>query len=261
MKREEDEFIRKRKIRQKKIRRRRLKIAFVAFLFLCVAVFCVLALTVLFPIKSFTVTGSEHYTKKEIIAASGLRTGDNIIVASEKQSLKRLRKELPYIEKVTFKRALSGELKIVVTEAEEKAAYQWNNGYYPVSGENHILRKTGELPEGLLIIKAKIQKPTVGEDIVFSSKRGKNTYESLLSYANNNGLNLNELDLSQEVSIAIKTEGRFLVRFGTKNYLEEKFRHLAAMIQKIAPEETGEIDLSMWTPTHTEGSYVKKAIE
>ena len=81
--------------RRKKIRRRRLKIAFIFFLIIAVVIFAIMCFTVLFPIKRISVSGSEIYSKTEIIKASGLTTDDNLFVVSEDKIEENIRKSLP----------------------------------------------------------------------------------------------------------------------------------------------------------------------
>ncbi|MBQ7725630.1 MAG: hypothetical protein IJT66_00635, partial [Clostridia bacterium] len=69
------------------------------------------------------------------------------------------------------------------------------------------------------------------------------------------------IDLSDELAITVKVENRFVVNFGTSNYLENKIKHLASMVQAIDLKKTGTINLSMWTSSKTEGTFVEGEIE
>ena len=60
--------------------------------------------------------------------------------------------------------------------------------------------------------------------------------------------------ITDELDIKIKTEGRFIVEFGTSNSLENKFAHLAGMIKNIDQSKTGTVNLSMWSASNTEGA-------
>ena len=70
-----DEFTRKRKARQRKIRKRRIKIFIGCLVVALLITGTALSLTVLFPIDSITVTGSEKYTAEEILSAAGIKKG------------------------------------------------------------------------------------------------------------------------------------------------------------------------------------------
>ena len=81
MKREvpRDEFLKKRAERQRKIRKRRLKLMLLLFVVAALCTGVVLSLTVLFPIKDITATGSKIYTEKEIVKYSGISLEDNLL--------------------------------------------------------------------------------------------------------------------------------------------------------------------------------------
>ena len=76
---------RRRAQRQRQARRRRLKIAFIFFLIIAFITLAIMCFTVFFPIKRISVSGSQIYSKSEIIKASGLTTEDNLFVVSEEK--------------------------------------------------------------------------------------------------------------------------------------------------------------------------------
>ena len=110
----DDEFLRKRKARQRKIRRRRIK---VLLFVLAVGVGVILSLTVFFKIESISASGSSKYSAEQIIAATGIKKGDNLFISSVNEE--KLKTKLPYIEKVTVKRKLPGTYTLKVTDAAE----------------------------------------------------------------------------------------------------------------------------------------------
>ena len=256
-----DEFLRKRKMRQKRIRRRRLIISMFFLLIVGIVVTVILCLTVLFPIKTISVSGSKRYSEAQIVDMCGIETGDNLFTASQQKCEERLRVKLPYVEKITFRRELSGKLNIRVTDAAEYAVYTAGGKYYAASRAGHILNEYAELPQGLLEIRVPDLVPEVGRDLALPNAKTGDLLEHLIAQAKENGLTLDRIDLTDPVNITVKIGGRFLVNFGTENALENKFRHLAEMIEKIAPEKTGMINLNMWNPTKPEGTFVEKSIE
>lgn len=256
-----DEFTRKRMLRQRRIRKRRLMIGFVTFLILLLAVGVVLSLTVLFPIKEIRVTGSGVYTEKQVVNACGITVGENLFTASQKKCEAALRRQLPYIESASLEKEIAGVLTIVVTDAEEYAAYAVGNDYYLVSKSGHVLDRQPDAPKDLVTVITDDAKLAVGEDVTFESQKTGELVDRLMVLAGQNGLTWNTIDLTDDLSITVKTEGRFLVDLGTSNYLENKVKHLAAMIEAVEPEKTGRINLSMWTSANTEGTFVEGSIE
>ena len=69
------------------------------------------------------------------------------------------------------------------------------------------------------------------------------------------------MDITDELAITVKAENRFNVNFGSANFLENKFAHLAGMIKNIGADKTGKINLSMWTNSQTQGTFVEGGLE
>ena len=254
-----DEFLKKRKARQRRIRRRRILIGLTLLIVLLIAAGAVLSLTVFFPIETLTAAGSEKYTAEQITELSGIDKGDNLFTASVK--LDAIREKLPYIESVKLKRSLPDTLTITVTDAEDYACYYTDNKYFKVSKAGYVLDSLDEMPQELPIITATGVKCVLGKKVAFSNEKTEKLIGKIGTLAAEQGLTLNSIDVSDELSITVKAENRFAVNLGTSNYLESKFAHLAGMIKNIDPAKTGKINLSMWTADNTEGTFVEGSIE
>ena len=82
----QDEVKRRRAERRRKIRRKRIITGFISFLIVSVIVFAILSVTVLFPVKRVSVTGSKIYTANQIVKASEVTQNSNIFLVSSKKS-------------------------------------------------------------------------------------------------------------------------------------------------------------------------------
>lgn len=254
-----DEFTRKRKARQRKIRKRRIKI-FIGFLVVALLITCaVLSLTVLFPIDSITVTGSEKYTAEEILSAASIKKGDNLFTA--KADAGAMAKKLPYVQSVQTVRKLPGSLTLKVKDAAEYACYKADGKYFTVSRSLHVLNRCDEPPENMLLILAGNVSCKVGEDVQYGDNKAGGLIEQIEKSAEEYSLTLNRIDITDELAISVKTEGRFVVNFGTSNGLDGKFAHLASMIKNIDAQKTGTVNLSMWSSSNTEGTFVEGTAE
>ncbi len=254
-----DEFTRKRKARQRKIRKRRIKI-FIGFLVVALLITgAVLSLTVLFPIDSITVTGSEKYTAEEILSAASIKKGDNLFTA--KADAGAMAKKLPYVQSVQTVRKLPGSLTLKVKDAAEYACYKADGKYFTVSRSLHVLNRCDEPPENMLLILAGNVSCKVGEDVQYGDNKAGGLIEQIEKSAEEYSLTLNRIDITDELAISVKTEGRFVVNFGTSNGLDGKFAHLASMIKNIDTQKTGTVNLSMWSSSNTEGTFVEGTAE
>ncbi len=255
----EDEFIKKRKARQKKLRKRRIIRGFILFFILLIAVGVTLSLTVLFPIETVKAGGSEKYTSEQIAHASGIKKGGNLFMSAVDESA--LKYTLPYIESVKIKRELPGTITVTVTDAEEFACYFKDGKYYAVSRAGHVLNCYDSLPERIFEIRAPDVKCEVGKGIEFSGEKSQKLIEQILECSKEQGININSVDITDELAITVKAENRFNVNFGSANFLENKFAHLAGMIKNIGADKTGKINLSMWTNSQTQGTFVEGGLE
>lgn len=256
---ENDEFLKKRKARQRRIRKRRMLIGFTLFIVLLAAVGAVLSLTVLFPIQQITAKGSEKYTSEQIAAFSGINIGDNLFISSVKTDA--LREKLPYIESVKIKRTLPDSITITVKDAEPYACYYSDGAYYTVSRAGYVLENGEEKPDFLFEIRAGGVKCALGRAVVFSEEKTEELISQIGGFAEEYGIKLNCIDVTDELTITVKAENRFTVNLGTSNFLQNKFTHLSGMIKNIEETRTGKINLSMWTPENTEGTFVESTIE
>lgn len=256
-----DEFLRKRMERQKRIRKRRAKIILTFFLVLLLIAGVILSVTVLFPIKNITATGSKMYTSTQIIKACGVKYGDNLITASQTDALQKLKVKLPFVEKVEFDRSFPDTLKIKVTDAKEYACYKVENKYFTVSKSGWVLKSYNEKPADVMYIVCDKIKCNVGSELSFSDKKTQELSQSVTSALHKYKLLVEYVDVSDKLSISAKVDGRFMVNFGTYKDFEAKVKHLCAMMEEIGENATGKIDLSMWSSQNTQGAFVKSEIK
>ena len=225
MKREvpRDEFLKKRAERQRKIRKRRLKLMLLLFVVAALCTGVVLSLTVLFPIKDITATGSKIYTEKA------------------------LKSKLPYVESVTLERTVPDKITIKVKDAVEFACYEVDGKYYKVSSSGWVLSQETEASESLLNIKADKVKCKVGSEITFENEETVKLIKSITDGLEQNNISVQKIDITNSVKIILYVDNRFEVNLGTTNFITEKINHLGGTITEIPPEKSGKIDLSMWT--------------
>ena len=257
---QQDEFKKRRKLRQRRIRRRRILIGTIV-LFICALITgIVLSLTVLFPVSVVNASGSKIYTPEQIVEASELGKKDNIFTFSSAKLEERLQSKLPYVEKIKIKRRLPDTVNISVSDAKEFACFPIDGEYFTVSRSKRVLNKYAECPEGLFIVRTDNAICVPGEELKFSNiKTEKNIYtiiEELLKHE----ININEVDITNPLSLTVKVENRFIVDFGTSGSLEKKIAHLSGMIKNIGEGRTGKINLSMWTSDKTEGTFTETPI-
>lgn len=252
-----DEFLRKRKERQKKARKRRLIAWFIFIMFLLLAVGVVLSLTVLFPIKNISFSGSKIYTEQQIFDASGIKLEDNLFTVSKKDTLDKLREKLPFIETVEFKRTLPDTLNVTVSDAKKYACYQSGDKYYTVSHKGWVLEETEERTENVFLVIVEDIECSVGKELIYKNDKTKSLIDEIVNYLNSEEISIDYVDVSNELNLKVGVEARFEVEFGNDNFLESKIKHLNGMIDGIEENKSGTINLSMWNSQNRQGTFVQ----
>ena len=119
-----------------------------------------------------------------------------------------------------------------------------------------MLSEVSEKPEGIPEISAGGLTLKVGQKLTFAKEKTENTLNEIFENAEKTEIRITRVDITDELAITLGVDGRFTVNLGTSNYIDKKFAHLAGMIKNMDETAKGKINLSMWTPTNTEGSFV-----
>ena len=106
---------------------------------LLIAAAVVLACVVFFRVNSVEVTGNVRYTAAEVIAASGIEMGDNLVVLPRSRVSAAICANLPYVESVSVKKALPDGVVLVVTERVAAASVESAEGRWLVSAQGKLL--------------------------------------------------------------------------------------------------------------------------
>lgn len=249
---------RRRAMRQKKARLRRLKVLLVFLLIVALITTAIMCFTLFFPIKRINVSGSKIYSKSEIIKASQLTTDDQLLSVSEKKVEDNIRQNLPYVKSVKLKRALPDAVILTVTDAEEYAFYQSENSYFILGDNGYILKEQSEIPENVFQIVTTGIEGKVSQKAKYKNSAEEQLVNTLITSLKKEKINVDEINVSNILQITLRVDGRFTVVLGTTDYLTEKIAHLEGMIASI-PDRKGKINLSMWTPTNSQGSFVEQS--
>ena len=125
--------------RSDKRRRGRFRGLYKLLSILLIAAAVVLACVVFFRVNSVEVTGNVRYTAAEVIAASGIEMGDNLVVLPRSRVSAAICANLPYVESVSVKKALPDGVVLVVTERVAAASVESAEGRWLVSAQGKLL--------------------------------------------------------------------------------------------------------------------------
>lgn len=216
------------------------------------AVAVVAALTLFFKVEHITVTGAGRYGAEEIIAASGVETGDNLILLDRYRVAQRIYTSLPYITDVRPKQEFPNTLNIEVTETRAMAAIQGSGAYWLLSGDGKILEAVDEpsAADYLQIIGVQAAEPAVSDALALQedSPIEPARLAELLSVLDKYGaLNrADSVDCSDPGVLVLNYDGRFRVEMFYDADFDFKIASLVKIVdEKLEPNETGTLLMTM----------------
>lgn len=222
--------------RRQKIRRKKIIVrTVIGVVFLCVGV--ILALTLFFNINKIVVSGDKVYSDKEIIEASGVNMGDNLIFLSKTELNEEVSSELAYVGSAKFKRRLPSTLEIVITKTEAYMAVA-KDGYYILLDRNgKVLEKDLEtVGENIILANlGEIDSVKVGETIILKEEKVFTKLNDVLTECGNVGITeITSVDLSDIYNIKLVYQGRITLELGEtdKNNLNSKLALGEAAIER-----------------------------
>ncbi len=85
---------------------------------------------VFFRVNVITVTGNVRYSAAEVIAASGVKEGDNLFLISRPRTAGAIVAKLPYVERVVPIKRLPDRVELRITETRALCALQTPDGWW-----------------------------------------------------------------------------------------------------------------------------------
>lgn len=212
--------------RRKRNRRKKLIIrTALAVVFLLVGI--VLVLTMFFRIDEITVTGDEIYSQDEIVGASGVNIGDNLIFVSKSKINDSVASAMPYVGSVKIKRRLPSRLELVITKTEAVYALTCDGYFTLLDKYGKVLEKDVEyIGENITMLNlGEIVSCETGKKIELKNPDLPEKLTSITDACNNCGLQgISAIDMTDIYNIKLIYEGRITLELGEfdKNTLPRK---------------------------------------
>lgn len=210
------------------------------FLF-AAAVFLLLSTTVFFNVENITVSGASNYTADEIIEASGIKAGDNLVRTSTDKCSAQIESRLVYIENAKVTRSFPSTLVITVEASVPAANFVCDDYILLISGGGKVLDKIQEEKAGLLDFMGTDPMPDLIPGAMFKSsdEHKDNAVKKLMEYFAANGSdNITLVDVTDRSEISYTYDGRITVKIGSINDLEYKMKFSEEIIRTKIGEKT-----------------------
>ncbi len=234
------------------ISEKRIKIA--GIMFLAVFVLVLLMMSPLFDVKKIEITGNSSLDEEVIIAASKIKTGDNIFSVDVDKAIEGICTQ-DRINSATVTRKLPSKIIIDVLEETECAYIKLKNEYVGIDSNCRVLvispKMTVEAP---VISGIKVKNATTGQFLKIETEQGKKKSElisKILTEAKNQDIikNIKSLDVSEVDDIHLMLTSEILVNLGkdgkeADNRIEYKIAYLKAIIPRLGTQHGGVIELA-----------------
>ena len=209
-----------------------------------------LSLTVFFPIETISVSGSTRYAEGDLMEASGLKTGDNILCFRASAAGDRLVERFPYIERARVTRVFPDTVSIQVTESEVNTAIETDGGYLLLSGRGRILEGPNPYPpDGCpRIIGFQLSgTPAPGSYLPKTEQERFDLLREIEAGLRENGLSsISVIDLRDLIEMRLLYDGRLAIKLGSRIDLPYKLRAAAEVIRLSVDSKTvGTLDVSV----------------
>lgn len=212
---------------RKRIRRRRrwMNVYGLVVFLLVLTAGITISYTFLFNINEIRVAGqSDMYSAEEIVAASGINEGDNLLRLDCKKSAQRILDELLYVETAKVDRKFPSSLEITVTRCVPAFNINYDGGNLVVSKKGKILANNSYMTDGLPIIYGLDPADTAPGGVTKSANKHKNEAfgELIKSIVKMGDDKIMTVDMSDENAIIVRYKNDMIFKMGNWNDVEYK---------------------------------------
>lgn len=248
----DERIVNRTNMRRRKNKRKRLIIRTVLSGFFLVAGL-VVALLLFFNINKISVTGDSAYSSEEIIIASEIETGDNLIFLSKSRVNKLITEKLPYVGSIKLRRRLPAHLEIQVIKTDAVYGVA-QNGYYTLLDRDGKVLETGVeyvSADKTLLNAGEVVSAVVGEKIVLENEKAFPRIKEVYETCENVGLqDITEINVTDLYNIKVVYQGRITLELGKTDgdKLSKKLAFGKAAIDKQDMEDNqfrGTINLTV----------------
>lgn len=215
--------------------------------FIVLVIFIILSLTVFFNVENADVIGSSVYSVDEIIAASGIKGGDNMVRKNMGKAEDAIVSQLTYIETAEINRKLPSSVEIVITPCVETASLQTEDGFLIVSESGKILRAEEEPAEDTLIFYGTDPAEEMHVGKTFASADSDKTeviYELMSRTGSVFTSKISSYDVTDRLNISCLYEDRITIELKSIADIDYKFRLAEEILTtKISSDAEGRLNL------------------
>ena len=214
----------------------------------------VVGVMIFFKVQTLSVVGNVRYSVYQVIAASGIAEGENLMAVSKAEAAQNIHKKLPYVQDIRIDRRLPDTVLIEVTECEAVAVILDETGAkWLINAQCKVLEPatadTQVDVDGLSVVEgATAVSPAAGEQLVLAKEEQLSALKALLGALEKTVLlpKVDSLQVEHTYELVLFYDERFEVQLGGTDELEYKARYLEEIVtNQLDESKTGIIDLTL----------------
>ena len=216
-----------------------------------IAAAAIVFLSLFFRVSIIQVKNDTVYTDEDIMAASGIEKGVNLLFINNFSAVSSIYATMPYVESVSLKRAMPNRIILEVTGSEAAACVSFGDDYWLINASGKLLEKIDARAARSFIRVEGMEplQPVAGEIMTVSEENtGKDVflYELLGQFRLRNIVKkIDWVDLSDLNDPRFSYDGRYTVILSSTTDLSRRLSLIESAIAQLAEGDAGTLELEM----------------
>lgn len=235
----------------------------------------VLGVAIFFRVHTVEVQGNKIYSREQVVEASGLEVGENLLLINRAAVAGSIKARMPYVRDVSVSPVMPDTVVIQVKESDIAALVRSDVGaQWYINTDGRVLGGTVDGFQGQIVELTgfTITAPKAGEQAVATEGQSENMDTALQVIRQMEGTGLIEevtaLDAVKAYDLILRSGNRLEIRLGGSEQLEYKIQYLQLVLEELEPYQTGIVDLTFdvkqvarFIPGTIEGAEIEEEAE
>ena len=216
-----------------------------------IAAAAIVFLSLFFRVSIIQVKNDTVYTDEEIMAASGIEKGVNLLFINNFSAVSSIYATMPYVESVSLKRAMPNRIILEVTGSEAAACVSFGDDYWLINASGKLLEKIdARAARSFIRVEGMEPLQPVAGEIMTVSEENTGTdvflYELLGQFRLRNIVKkIDWVDLSDLNDPRFSYDGRYTVILSSTTDLSRRLSLIESAIAQLAEGDAGTLELEM----------------
>ena len=218
---------------------------------LAVVAAIVLGVAIFFRVHTVEVQGNTIYSKEQVVEASGVEAGDNLLMVNRAAVAGSIKARMPYVRDVSVSPMLPDTVVIQIKESDVAVLVQSDIGAdWYVNTDGRIMGSSVEGFRGQVVelTGVTITAPKTGEQAAASEGQAENLHAALQVIRQMEGTGLigqiTALDAEKSFDLILYCGDRLDILLGGTEELEYKIQYLQVILEELEEYQKGTIDLT-----------------